>query len=86
MYLKDCWRSVSVRSVIDADGSVDKAEDVVKEVDCVGASSLLTKLDLSEVDVYNMYSHSELLETRGSEVEEECMYKDGKQKNGSETH
>ncbi|XP_074638903.1 tectonin beta-propeller repeat-containing protein 1-like isoform X3 [Acropora palmata] len=58
--VSDCWRCVSIRSLPEVeDGVVDEAEDVVKEDPVVLASSLMTKLDLSTLDIYSSYKQDE---------------------------
>ncbi|KAK2565445.1 Tectonin beta-propeller repeat-containing protein 1 [Acropora cervicornis] len=58
--VSDCWRCVSIRSLPEVeDGLVDEAEDVVKEDPVVLASSLMTKLDLSTLDIYSSYKQDE---------------------------
>lgn len=63
---------------------MDEAEDVVEaEVQVSGPNSLLAKLDLSEVDIYSMYGQNDgTVETPGSEIEEDELYKGTKE--GSE--
>jgi len=64
---------------------VDEAEDVVKaEVLVSGPNSLLTKLDLSEVDIYSMYGPSDTIETPDSEIEEEELLKGTKGANSND--
>lgn len=63
--LSESWRSVSIRSSAGIEDGVDEAEDVVKQVSLTEASSLMTKLDLSDVDIYSSYSRDE--ETMGRE-------------------
>ena len=62
---QESWRSVSIRSSAGIEDGVDEAEDVVKQVSLTEASSLMTKLDLSDVDIYSSYSRDE--ETMGRE-------------------
>lgn len=61
---------------------MDEAEDVVEaEVHMSGPNSLLAKLDLSEVDIYSMYGQNvDTVETPGSEIEEEELYKETKER------
>lgn len=64
---------------------MDEAEDVVKaEVLVSGPNSLLTKLDLSEVDIYSMYGPSDTIETPDSEIEEEELLKGTKGANSND--
>ena len=60
--------------------AVDEAEDVVKEVSVLEPSCLLTKIDLSEVDIYSMYSHETPQLTPGSELQEDELYEGTKEK------
>lgn len=67
------------------DEDVDEVEDVVKaEVPVSGPNSLLTKLDLSEVDIYSMYGQNDTVETPGSEIEEDELLKGTKKPNGND--
>lgn len=44
------------------------------------ATSLLTKLDLSDVDIYSMYGQNDaVLETPGSELDEDDCFNETKQ-------
>ena len=43
---------------------------------------MLTKLDLSEVDIYSMYGQND--ETPGSEIEEDELLKETKKANGND--
>ena len=69
----------------DVDEGVDEAEDAVKaEVLVSEPNSLLTKLDLSEVDIYSMYGQNDTVETPGSEIEEDELLKGTKTTNGND--
>ena len=69
----------------DVDEGVDEAEDAVKaEVLASEPNSLLTKLDLSEVDIYSMYGQNDTVETPGSEIEEDELLKGTKTTNGND--
>ena len=69
----------------DVDEGVDEAEDAVKaEVLASEPNSLLTKLDLSEVDIYTMYGQNDTVETPGSEIEEDELLKGTKTTNGND--
>ena len=59
VYLKDFWRCVSIRSIAETEEGVDETEDVVRQVPLQEANSLMMKPDLSDVDIYNMYSYAE---------------------------
>ena len=69
----------------DVDEGVDEAEDAVKaEVLASEPNSLLTKLDLSEVDIYSMYGQNDTVETPGSEIEEDELLKGTETTNGND--
>ena len=69
----------------DVDEGVDEAENAVKaEVLASEPNSLLTKLDLSEVDIYSMYGQNDTVETPGSEIEEDELLKGTKTTNGND--
>ena len=69
----------------DVDEGVDEAEDAVKaEVLVSEPNSLLTKLDLSEVDIYSMYGQNDTVETPGSEIEEDKLLKGPINTNGND--
>lgn len=82
--LSDCWRYVCVRTASGSEefavDEAEEAEEVVKEVSVLEPSSLLTKIDLSEVDIYSMYSHETPQLTPGSELGEDELYEGTKDK------
>lgn len=64
---------------------MDEAEDVVKaEVLVSGPNSLLSKLDLSEVDIYSTYGQNDTMEMPGSEIEEDELLKATKKASGND--
>ena len=72
-----------MRAAIGATDDVDEGEDVVEGAELLVSqpNSLLAKLDLSEVDIYSMYGQNDVVETPGSEVEEDELYEGIKEKN-----
>ena len=61
-----------------ADEHVEEAEEFVEDVAVMEPNSLLTKLDLSDVDIYSMYGQNNeaMPETPGSELGEDELYKE----------
>lgn len=56
-------------------GEIDEAEEAIKEVQFSQPSSLLTPVDLSEVDIYSMYSRNDTAQTTpASELDEDELY------------
>lgn len=72
-----------MRAAIGATDDVDEGEDVVEGAELLVSqpNSLLAKLDLSEVDIYSMYGQNDIVETPGSEVEEDELYEGIKETN-----
>ena len=67
--LSDCWRWISVRGASGTSDDVDEGDDVLEGAELLGTqpNSLLTKLDLSEVDIYSMYGQKDAILTPDSE-------------------
>lgn len=67
--LQDCWRWISVRGASGTSDDVDEGDDVLEGAELLGTqpNSLLTKLDLSEVDIYSMYGQKDAILTPDSE-------------------
>lgn len=75
--LSDHWRHISVRAAFGTEefGEIDEAEEAIKEVQFSQPSSLLTPVDLSEVDIYSMYSRNDTPQTTpASELDEDELY------------
>lgn len=75
--LSDHWRHISVRAAFGTEefGEIDEAEEAIKEVQFSQPSSLLTPVDLSDVDIYSMYSRNDTPQTTpASELDEDELY------------